>query len=327
VELDPDALGLTEIIQLQTRLSESLKRRFEKDVALAFSDIVGSTTYFAAHGDEAGRRLQQLHADLVARAASAHEGRVVDYAGDGAFLAFPTPTHAARALMALQEDVAKKNALTQREHRLLVRCGIHFGPVLTDGVIVTGDSVNLCSRIAGTAAGSEIRVSKAAFGELDKELRLRCVGLPAVALRGVTRPVEVMTLRWLDRELFPASVRIRESGEQIALPEQDTITFGRLREQAGIRANDVVLAVEDKAATQQVSRWHFELRRKPGGFVLRSVTDQSTVVDGVPVAKGGEASISTRSIVVVANVMTLEFQVDPRAVDLADESEATAYGV
>ena len=63
--MDPETLSLTEIIKLQTQLSEVLKRRFERNLALAFSDVVNSTTYFATFGDEAGRRLQQLHLDLT----------------------------------------------------------------------------------------------------------------------------------------------------------------------------------------------------------------------------------------------------------------------
>jgi class 3 adenylate cyclase len=323
--MDPETLSLTEIIKLQTQLSEVLRRRFERNVALAFSDIVGSTKYFATYGDEAGRRMQQLHFDMIGRIVPRHEGRVIDTAGDGAFLVFPTPTDAALALMTLQQEIARQNATQPREHQLEVRLGIHWGPVLTDGTVVSGDSVNLCSRVTTSASGGEIRISKATFSELSKELRLRCVGLPPATLKGVARPVEMMTLEWLDRNRFPTRFRIKESGEELPLPPQDTITFGRLREQNGILANDVVLAVPDKGLTQQVSRWHFELRRHPEGFKLRSVTDQATEVDGAPVAKGEEVRLTTRSVVRVGKVMTVEFLPDPGVVDDGGSSDATGF--
>ena len=63
--LDYDTLSLTEIIQIQTSLSEALRRRFQKKLALIFTDVVGSTQYFARFGDEAGRGLQQRHFDLL----------------------------------------------------------------------------------------------------------------------------------------------------------------------------------------------------------------------------------------------------------------------
>ena len=49
-------LSMTEIIRLQNMLSTSLVRRFECHRALVFSDIVGSTPYFARFGDEAGEQ-------------------------------------------------------------------------------------------------------------------------------------------------------------------------------------------------------------------------------------------------------------------------------
>jgi len=300
--MDSEALSLAEIIKLQTRL----KRRFEKSLALAFSDMVGSATYFATHGDEAGRRLQQRHFDSLAGTIPQHRGRIVDTAGDGAFLVFPSPTDAALALIELQGHIARQNALQTDAHHLDVRMAIHWGPVLTDGVVVTGDSVNLCARIAGTASAGEIRLTSAA-AELLADLRARCSGLPPATVKGIAKPVEIVRLEWLDRSRFPTRCRIRESGQEIELPNKDLITFGRLREQNGIVANDVVLSLKDASISQQVSRWHFELRRHPDGFRLRSVTDQATLVDGHPVTKGNDANLSVRSVVRVGNVLTIEF--------------------
>ena len=83
--MDLDGLTMTEIIRLQDQLSQTLKRRFERSLALAFTDIVDSTIYFAQLGNEAGRGLQQRHFDLLARVVTEHDGRIVDTAGDGAF--------------------------------------------------------------------------------------------------------------------------------------------------------------------------------------------------------------------------------------------------
>lgn len=66
----PDRLTMTEILRLQDALSKALVRRFEKRLALVFSDIVGSTPYFARFGDAEGQKLQQRHADFVHAAAS-----------------------------------------------------------------------------------------------------------------------------------------------------------------------------------------------------------------------------------------------------------------
>ncbi len=303
---DFDQVTLTELIQLQTQLGETLRRRFEKQLCLAFSDVVGSTAYFAAFGDAAGKRLQQRHFDVLTRVLQKHGGRLVDTAGDGAFMVFPQVDAAAAAFVEGEELISAQNAGYAREHQLIIRVGLHFGPALTDGTLVSGDAVNLAARVCSSGGPGEVRLSKAAFRELGKDLRLRCRGLQPLLLKGVPEPQELVVLEWRDRSLFVSKIRVLETGEEIALPAQDTITFGRLLERNGIVANDIVLTLPDPEKARQISRWHFELRRRADGFVLRSVTDQSTVLDGVSLAKGDERRVLPGATVQLAKVMTVE---------------------
>ena len=301
-----DRLSFTEIVRLQDTLSRALVRRFEKKLAFAFSDVVGSTPYFARFGDEAGRKLQQRHVDMCQAVVSAHEGRIVDTAGDGAFLCFPSADQAARAIVLLQERIAADNDNRGTEHRLRVRCGVHYGPALTDGVMVSGDSVNFCSRVAGSADAGELRLSAAAFGALTEiGLRLRCRRLGAIELKGVERPVELVVLDWRDSQKFPSVVRF-EDGTTLPLPRLDVVRFGRLREQDGAVANEVVLSVADPNKLHHISRWHFELHLKSSGYVLRSVSSASTELDGAAVPKGEERAVKPGSKVTVGGVLSLE---------------------
>lgn len=86
-----------------------------------------------------------------------------------------------------------------------------------------------------------------------------------------------------------------------------------------------MLALPDKTLTQQISRWQFELKRGPQGFVLRSVTDQLTEVDGVVLSKGQELPIRPGVLVRVAKVLTLEFLAEEQNAAL-DTSNATMMG-
>jgi class 3 adenylate cyclase len=307
----PETLTMTEIIRLQDALSKALVRRFEKRLALVFSDVVGSTPYFARFGDEAGRKLQQRHLDLVQRSIARHKGRVVDTAGDGAFLCFPAVDGAISAMVELHQQIAVDNDSRSNDERLSVRVGCHFGPVLTDGVAVSGDSVNFCARVASSSSPGEIRLTREAFGALtDVRLRIKCRRLKPTTLKGIDRPIELLALDWHDPMVFPASVRFAD-GAEIPLPSHDLIRFGRLKEQDGMIANDVVLQVQDPGDANRISRWHFELHRRSGGFVLRSVSEALTEVDGKSMARGEEAPVKPGTIVRVGGVLTLEFLGDP----------------
>jgi len=305
-------MSMTEIIRLQDLLSRELKRRFEKELALGFSDIVGSTEYFARFGDEAGRKMQQRHFDFLQRSVTEKQGRIVDTAGDGAFMVFPTAEAAAAAFIELQTTISDDNLTRPREHQLQLRLGLHWGSVLTDGQHVTGEAVNLASRVTASAAPGEIRLTMDVFRSFSNTFyRLSSRVLGPVALKGIFRPVELLSLHWRDRNIYPDSVRIRETGWQVRLPPQDTISFGRLQENEGVAANDVVLAMTEVADTLKISRWQFELRRYPDGFRLRPVSEQLTEVDGLPVARGMEVPIKPGTLVRVARVATLEFFSQP----------------
>lgn len=308
---DLEALTLTEIIRLQEHLSGLLQRRFGRQAALCFTDVVGSTPYFARFGNEAGRGLQQRHLDLLQAALSRVGGRIVDTAGDGAFSTFPDVESASQALIQLQDAISRSNESRAREHQLVIRGGVHFGPVLTDGQLVTGDAVNLCARVAATAAEGEVRLTREAFLELPNLTRLRCRAIGRVELKGVVGGAELMVLETADRARFPAMVRIEETAQELPLPHRDTISFGRLREHDGAPANDIVLALPDPGLTQQISRWHMELRRKTDGFTLRPVSNGLTEVDGQIVLKGVEVPIRIGTIVRLSRVITLKFMVDP----------------
>ena len=299
---------MSEIVRLQDLLSRELKRRFEKELALGFSDVVGSTDFFERFGDEAGQRLQQRHFDLLGQAVLPAAGRVVDTAGDGAFVVFPSVDLAVSAFIALEQAITLENLTRSPEQRLSVRIGLHWGRVLTDEQQVTGEAVNLAARVKNGAAPDEIRITKEAFQELSNTFyRLSTRPLGTIELKGITRLVTVFALDWRERDAFPDAVRILETGEEIQLPNQDTIRFGRLKESDGLPANDIVLSLPDETAARKISRWHFELRRHPQSFMLRPVSEQLTEIDGQALTKGAEVPLKPGSIVRVGRVVTLEF--------------------
>jgi class 3 adenylate cyclase len=305
---DIEKLSLTEILSLQNDLSRMLLRRFGAQRALVFTDVVDSTNYFQAHGDEAGRRLLQRHNDLIAEKAKLFNGRVIDTAGDGAFSAFPNPRLAAEALIGLFEDIARENLDYPFQHQLQVRAGIHHGDVLTDGQIVTGDAVNVSARVASLAEPGQIRVSRSAFDQFPAGLRTRCGKFRTDTLKGVVHPVESMVLHWRNPALFPTSVRVLETGKSHILPlDLDLIRFGRLDFFNGNAANEVVLTHPDTDAMRKVSRWHFELRRLPTGFRLRQLSKAGVTVNGKSVTAGEDIALPPGATVVVSGVLRLEF--------------------
>jgi len=303
--IELSSLSMTEIVRLQNQLENELRRRFERSLLMAFSDIVGSTPYFSRFGDAAGRQLHQLHFDLLGQAATEAQGRIVDAVGDGVFCVFPGADAGVRGIVAFQQAMARENAARAREHQLAVRIGMHWGSVLTDGEMVTGDSVHVAARVARAAEPGAVCLSRQVFLEFGPELRLLCHPIGTRELKGVAQPVDLLELDWRDPAAFPRRVLIEETNEQLALPQQDIVSFGRLQEHAGRRANDIVLVHPESDRTRQISRWHFELRRVPDGLRLRTLSEGLTTIDGRRVEKGVDVPVRSGTRIGVANTLTL----------------------
>jgi class 3 adenylate cyclase len=302
-----ETLSLTEIIRLQNQLSDVVTRRFEKPLALCFSDIVRSTQYFERFGDEAGQRLQQQHLDLLSESLTGIDGRIIHTAGDGALLAFPQVESAVDSIVKFRVAHWNLSCRLSTEQQWTVRNAIHWGPVLADGTAIAGDTVNLCSKITSAAKPGAILLSKPACSALPPHLRNVSRSIGMVTLVDPANAMELFRLSWHDLLKWPILILIEETGERIFLPDQPVISIGRLAGMSGNPTNDIVLKLPDEHLTNQISRWHLELRRQPTGFVVYSLSDKPTHIDGQPMARGESRAIMIDTKIRLSNVMTLQF--------------------
>jgi class 3 adenylate cyclase len=305
--INPETLSLTEIIRLQNQLSTILSQRFERQMALVFSDIVGSTSYFSRFGDEAGHRLQQHHIDFLSEVIKGNEGQILHTAGDGALLAFSSTGKAVEALLCFKKHLGVHNCRLTSEQQWTTRVGIHWGSTLIDGSVIAGDSVNVCAKMASMAQPGQICLTKFAFDQLQTAFRAACQAIGSVTIPGSDHSWDIMELLWRDFFNIPSAIRIVETEEEFSLPEQPVVTIGRLAEAKGTRVNDIVLKLPDPQLTQQISRWHIEIRRGAEGLVLQVISDKLTEVDGQRIPQHHSVPITIGSKVRLSGVITLIF--------------------
>ena len=91
----------------------------------------------------------------------AHQGRVIDMAGDSILAVFETATGAVTAALAVQAEIDLPADTVPEVQRLRFRIGIHLGDVIekTDGTVY-GDGVNIAARLEGLAEPGGIAVSE-----------------------------------------------------------------------------------------------------------------------------------------------------------------------
>jgi hypothetical protein len=128
-----------------------------------------------------------------------------------------------------------------------------------------------------------------------------------VVLKGLPEPIELLDLEWRDPVHFPRRLHIAETDETLELPQKDLVTFGRLAEHDGARANDIVLAHPNADLARKISRWHLHLQREVDGLRVRALSDSATEIDGQALAKGGEVPVRSGTVIRVGGVLTLRF--------------------
>jgi predicted ATPase/class 3 adenylate cyclase len=127
-------------------------------VTLLFADVEGSTRLLHSLRERYGAVRARLR-ELVRETVGTWRGTEVDWAGDGAFLAFATARDAVAAAVDLQRAIAAEP--WPPDGVLRVRIGLHTGePELADEGYV-GLDVHVAARICAAGHGDQIIVSQA----------------------------------------------------------------------------------------------------------------------------------------------------------------------
>jgi predicted ATPase/class 3 adenylate cyclase len=135
-------------------------------VTLFFADMEGSTRMVHSLGDRYGG-VRARARELVRSATAGWRGQDVDWAGDGAFLVFPSARDAVAAAADLQRALADEP--WQPGEAVRIRIGIHTGePQLEDEGYV-GMAVHVAARICAAAHGGQVVVSRTTRAFLEDE--------------------------------------------------------------------------------------------------------------------------------------------------------------
>lgn len=177
-------------------IDRALLEQHSRDVAILFTDIVGSTQFFESKGDIAGLERVRRHNELLFPVVQAHSGWIVKTIGDAIMAVFDDPTQAVRCACQMQRVLAEANRDPGHEP-LHIRAGLHFGRAIRDGDRdVYGDAVNTAARIVNQARGDEVVVSRALADRVAPEAGLVLQAHGSFQAKGKADPIEVLSVSW-----------------------------------------------------------------------------------------------------------------------------------
>src|SRR5262245_11619627 len=170
---------------LPTPLADNRQRRLAAIMAV---DIVG---YSALMGSDEEGTVRDLkgHQAVVLPMIGAHGGRVIDTAGDGILAEFASVLNAVNCAVAVQKLMTERNSTADPLRRMQFRIGIDQGDVISDGLRIYGDGVNIAARLEALARPGGICISGKVFDEIRGKLTFEYEDLGPQQLKNITVPV------------------------------------------------------------------------------------------------------------------------------------------
>ena len=172
----------------------------EREVTVAFIDVVESTRMAEAHHPAEVAALLNEFFQMATNAIFQHDGHVNNFIGDEVMAIFNAPLdmkdHAAQAVRACAAFLVelKKFNQTHPEKEFKVRCAINTGPVVAGNVgaaahikyTVLGDTVNVAARLSKTPQVNSIVVGERTYNKVKDDFKTKDLG--EMALKGKEKP-------------------------------------------------------------------------------------------------------------------------------------------
>ena len=251
----------------------------ERELAIVFADVVGSTRLYELLGDLRASETVGLCIRLMRQATEEHRGTVIKTMGDEVMATFASADDALTAAAEMQKVMAVQPMLHLPDGQVTLRIGCHYGPVVREHRDVFGAAVATANRMTSQAKPGQIITTAAMVEQLSHLWRSAVRQVDLATPKGATAEVLLYEVLWQEeiddvtsmvRPLVmtpsprhaPARLLWRAGGTEFVVDARQTaMTVGRADD------NDLVLR------GNLVSRLHARIEQARTRFVL---IDQST---------------------------------------------------
>jgi class 3 adenylate cyclase len=158
--------------------------------AILMVDVAGFSRMMGRDEERTTALIREFH-DRTRGLVQAHDGRVVDTAGDSVFGEFDSVVNAVRCAQAVQAAQTATNASREPAERIETRIGVHLGDVIVQDYHVYGDGVNIAARLQSVAAPGSICVSEAVYQQVHNKLDMAFEDLGVRELKNIEHPIRL----------------------------------------------------------------------------------------------------------------------------------------
>ena len=171
-----------------------------KLAAIMAADVAGYSRLMGHDEAATVAALNACRAVFRARIA-AHDGRVVDTAGDSVLAVFDSVVESVQCGLDIQSEPAERDKDQPDDSRMRFRIGINLGDAIVQGDgTIYGDGVNVAARLEALAEPGGVCISEDAFRQVDGKLGTRFDDIGEHAVKNIAKPVRVYTVQAGERD-------------------------------------------------------------------------------------------------------------------------------
>jgi adenylate cyclase len=255
----------------------------DKELAIVFADVVGSTQLYESLGDDAARETVRLCVDCMKEATREFGGEVIKTMGDEVMSTFPTADEAMNASCQMQQRITSGNFTGQDDVRVAIRIGCHFGNVVVEERDIFGAAVHTANRMTSQAKAGQIITTAGTIEMLGSDWNSVVRQIGVATLRGQSEEVALYELLWQPEDATsmlpkidwkdaekagPGCLSLKFEGKTITLSSDGarSVTMGRADE------NDVTIK------GNLISRVHARIELDKSRFVIIDESTNGTFV-------------------------------------------------
>jgi adenylate cyclase len=155
-----------------------------------FTDMVGYTA-LGQENESLSLALVEEQKKLVRSIIGRHNGREVKTMGDAFLLEFPNAVDAVRCAYDIQRAIREFNFSLAPDKRIHLRIGVHVGEVVESQGDISGDAVNIASRIEHVAEDGGVCISRQVYDHVRNKVDLPLSSIGPKSLKNLSAPVEL----------------------------------------------------------------------------------------------------------------------------------------
>jgi TolB-like protein/tetratricopeptide (TPR) repeat protein len=181
-----------------------------------YTDMVGYTA-LGQRNESLSLALVEEQRKLIRPILARHNGREIKTMGDAFLVEFPNATDSVRCAYDIQRATKEFNLALVSDKRIHLEIGIHLGEVVESQGDISGDAVNVASRIYPLAEDGGVCLTRQVYDHVLNKTELQMTSIGMKPLKNVNAAIEVFKMEMPWEQPAPSKEAVVLPRDRIAI--------------------------------------------------------------------------------------------------------------